>query len=67
VEQQLGIGGEIRDRLVGGQRLITSLGTAVYMTSAPSRGSADSTHLERGWGEWDDRENGCIKLLWILH
>ncbi|MBU0942473.1 MAG: phosphoribosylformylglycinamidine synthase [Bacteroidetes bacterium] len=55
-----GSGGEIRDRLAGGQGSLPLAGTAVYMTSySRLEGSADSTHSERGW------ENGMTERKWL--
>ena len=56
-----GAGGEIRDRLAGGQGSLPLAGTAVYMT-AYSRLEKD-----RKWGKTVYRNvNGYTKLRWIF-
>ena len=53
-----GSGGEIRDRLAGGQGSLPLAGTAVYMTSY-SRLSFDSAQDDKPW------ENGMEKRKWL--
>ena len=53
-----GSGGEIRDRLAGGQGSLPLAGTAVYMTPY-SRVTKD-----RKWEEGFPSRNGCIKAPW---
>ena len=53
-----GAGGEIRDRLAGGQGSLPLAGTAVYMTSY-SRLEAKSTENHRDW------ENGMAERKWL--
>lgn len=55
-----GSGGEIRDRLAGGQGSLPMAGTAVYMTSySRLEDSFDSTQNSRPW------ENGMTERKWL--
>ncbi len=55
-----GSGGEIRDRLAGGQGSLPLAGTAVYMTSFSRFWKTD--HGKKQW----KKENGCTKRQWIF-
>lgn len=54
-----GAGGEIRDRLAGGQGSLPLAGTAVYMTSYSRLESIDSAQDNRPW------ENGMTERKWL--
>lgn len=54
-----GSGGEIRDRLAGGQGSLPLAGTAVYMTSYSRLKSFDSTQDDRTW------ENAMEERKWL--
>jgi phosphoribosylformylglycinamidine synthase len=54
-----GSGGEIRDRLAGGQGSLPLAGTAVYMTSYSRLQPFDCTQGERNW------ENGMAERKWL--
>ena len=54
-----GSGGEIRDRLAGGQGSLPLAGTAVYMTSYSRLGSSDSAQDDKPW------ENGMEERKWL--
>ncbi|NRT16701.1 phosphoribosylformylglycinamidine synthase [Flavobacterium sp. 28A] len=54
-----GAGGEIRDRLAGGQGSLPLAGTAVYMTSYSRLESQDSAQDKRPW------ENGMTERKWL--
>ncbi len=54
-----GSGGEIRDRLAGGQGSLPMAGTAVYMTSYSRLKPFDSTQGEKPW------ENGMKERKWL--
>lgn len=54
-----GSGGEIRDRLAGGQGSLPLAGTAVYMTSYSRLQPFDSAQGDRNW------ENGMAERKWL--
>lgn len=54
-----GSGGEIRDRLAGGQGSLPLAGTAVYMTAYSRLESFDSAQDDRSW------ENGMAERKWL--
>ena len=54
-----GSGGEIRDRLAGGQGSLPLAGTAVYMTSYSRLGSFDSAQDDKPW------EKGMQERKWL--
>ncbi|SHG44189.1 phosphoribosylformylglycinamidine synthase [Flavobacterium segetis] len=54
-----GSGGEIRDRLAGGQGSLPLAGTAVYMTSYSRLETFDSAHDDKPW------ENGMKERKWL--
>ena len=54
-----GSGGEIRDRLAGGQGSLPLAGTAVYMTSYSRLKTFDSAQDDRSW------ENGMNERKWL--
>ncbi len=54
-----GSGGEIRDRLAGGQGSLPLAGTAVYMTSYSRLQTSDCAQGDRNW------ENGMAERKWL--